>query len=156
MHVIPYDQHYLSAMASLFYATVHTINRRDYTPEQLQAWANGTPDLNAWHASFVANHTLLTLHDDTLVGFGDMQPDGYLNRLYVHHAYQGQGIATALCDALESASPHHVISVHASVTPKLSLSIEATACCRSSRCNAVASPLTNFRMAKRRGQAQGK
>ena len=156
MHVIPYDQHYLAAIASLFYATVHTINRRDYTPEQLQAWANGTPDLNAWHASFVANHTLLALHDDTLVGFGDMQPDGYLNRLYVHHAYQGQGIATALCDALESASPHHVISVHASVTAKAFFEHRGYCVLQEQQVQRGGITLTNFRMAKRRGQAQGK
>ena len=34
-----------SALARLFYDTVHTVNTRDYTPEQLDAWADGQVDL---------------------------------------------------------------------------------------------------------------
>ena len=34
-------------MAALFYDTVHTVNARDYTPEQLDAWAGGPVDLDA-------------------------------------------------------------------------------------------------------------
>lgn len=33
-----------------------------------------------------------------------MDADGYLDRLYVHKDYQGRGVATALCDALEQAA----------------------------------------------------
>ena len=32
-------------IAKLFYDTVHTINAKDYTKEQLNAWATGTVDL---------------------------------------------------------------------------------------------------------------
>lgn len=42
----------LREIADLFYQTVHTVNARDYTPEQLDAWADGNPDLEAWDASF--------------------------------------------------------------------------------------------------------
>ena len=35
------------SMAALFFDTVHTVNARDYTPAQLDAWADGTPDLAA-------------------------------------------------------------------------------------------------------------
>lgn len=30
------------SMAALFFDTVHTVNARDYTPAQLDAWADGT------------------------------------------------------------------------------------------------------------------
>ncbi len=32
-------------LAELFYQTVHTVNARDYTKEQLDVWATGTVDL---------------------------------------------------------------------------------------------------------------
>lgn len=32
-------------MAQLFYNTVHSINVKDYTEEQLNAWATGSVDL---------------------------------------------------------------------------------------------------------------
>ena len=92
------------AMAALFYDTVHRVNRRDYTPEQLDVWATGQVDLDKWNRSFLAHHTLVAMKDGVLVGFGDMDSTGYLDRLYVHADYQGQGIATALCDALEKPS----------------------------------------------------
>ncbi len=105
------------AMAALFYDTVHRVNCRDYTPEQLDVWATGQVDLESWNRSFLAHHTLVAMKDGILVGFGDMDSTGYLDRLYVHADYQGQGISTALCDALENAVPGP-ITTHASITAK--------------------------------------
>lgn len=105
------------AMAALFYDTVHRVNCRDYAPEQLDVWATGQVDLESWNRSFLAHHTLVAMKDGILVGFGDMDSNGYLDRLYVHADYQGQGIATALCDALEKAVPVP-ITTHASITAK--------------------------------------
>ena len=105
------------AMAALFYDTVHRVNCRDYTPEQLDVWATGQVDLDKWNRSFLAHLTLVAMKDGILVGFGDMDSTGYLDRLYVHADYQGQGIATALCDALEKAVPGP-ITTHASITAK--------------------------------------
>lgn len=31
----------LEELAALFYDTVHRVNARDYTPQQLDAWATG-------------------------------------------------------------------------------------------------------------------
>ena len=105
------------AMAALFYDTVHRVNCLDYAPEQLDVWATGQVDLDKWNRSFLAHHTLVAMKDGILVGFGDMDSTGYLDRLYVHADYQGQGIATALCDALEKAVPGP-ITTHASITAK--------------------------------------
>lgn len=107
-----------SALARLFYDTVHTVNTRDYTPEQLDAWADGQVDLAAWDASFLAHHTLVAEEAGKILGFGDMDAAGYLDRLYVHRDHQGQGVATALCDALEAACPVKVFTTHASLTAR--------------------------------------
>ena len=104
-------------MAALFYDTVHTVNARDYTPEQLDAWADGRVDLDAWDQSFRAHTTLVAVDGGRIVGFGDMAADGYLDRLYVHKDWQGQGVATALCDRLEAAVPGPV-ETHASITAR--------------------------------------
>ena len=53
-----------------------------------------------------------------IVGFGDMDHTGYLDRLYVHKDYQNQGIATAICEALERNAGSGSLRVHASVTAK--------------------------------------
>ena len=106
-----------AALADLFYATVHTINARDYTARQLDAWADGQLDLAAWNRSFLAHHSLVAVMDGGIVGFGDIDPSGYLDRLYVHRDHQREGIATALCDALERAVQGPV-ETHASITAR--------------------------------------
>lgn len=55
-------------------------------------------DLKAWDASFRAHKTIIAVKNGEIVGFGDMDETGYLDRLYVHKDYQGQGIASAICD----------------------------------------------------------
>lgn len=113
----PYRTGDCPALAELFCQTVHTVNARDYTPPQLDAWADGHPDLAAWDLSLSAHLTLVAVCDGVITGFADMAPDGYLDRLYVHRDFQRQGIATALCDALEQAVPGPY-ETHASITAR--------------------------------------
>ena len=114
----PYVSSDCSQMAQLFYDTVHTINRKDYTKEQCNAWATGQIDLAAWDNSFLAHHTLVAVEDDKIVGFGDIDSTGYLDRLYIHKDYQNRGIASALCQQLEQAFSVPKISVYASITAR--------------------------------------
>ncbi len=114
----PYNSEDLPAILNLFYNTVHTVNARHYTPEQLSAWADGRPDALVWDTSLRAHHSLVAWLDGIIVGFGDMDETGYLDRLYVHADHLGQGIATALCDALEGASAASSFTTHASITAR--------------------------------------
>ena len=105
-------------LANLFYDTVHTINARDYTKEQLDVWATGSVDLKEWDRSLSAHDTVVAVEDERIVGFGDMDKTGYLDRLYVHKDYQNQGIATAICRELERRAGSVKIRVHVSITAK--------------------------------------
>ena len=104
-------------LAALFYQTVHTVNRKDYTEKQLDAWAPKDIHLGAWDRSLQAHHTLVAIKDSCIVGFGDMDSTGYLDRLYVHKDHQGMGIATALCDRLEASAAGPLVT-HASITAR--------------------------------------
>lgn len=90
-----------SEMAQLFYDTIHTVNAVDYTPDQLNAWADGDVDMDAWDKSFSEHYSIIAVDGDRIAGFGDMDSSGYLDRLYVHRDYQGRGVGTAICDCLE-------------------------------------------------------
>ena len=105
-------------LAELFYQTVHTVNARDYTKEQLDAWATGTVDLVQWNASFLKHQTLVAVWEGRIVGFGDMDASGYLDRLYVHKDHQGKGVAAAICDRLEQETLADTIVSHVSITAK--------------------------------------
>ena len=105
-------------MAELFYQTVHSVNAKDYKKEQLDAWATGEVDLQAWDASFRTHKTIVATENGKIIGFGDMDETGYLDRLYVHKDYQRQGVASAICDELERFAAGKVITTHASITAK--------------------------------------
>lgn len=105
-------------MAKLFYDTVHEVNIRDYTAEQVNAWADGNVDLTAWDKSFSEHYTVVAEEYGVIVGFGDITEGGYLDRLYVHKDYQRKEIATAICDKLESYPDTDELTVHASITAK--------------------------------------
>ena len=52
-----------------------------------------------------------------IVGFGDIDKTGYLDRLFVHADYQGKGIATGICNQLEQTIQGN-ITTHSSITAK--------------------------------------
>lgn len=118
MELRPYTQACCDDLARLFYDTVHRVNAVHYTQEQLAAWAPGIPDGVQWNNSFLAHSTLVAWQDGKVVGFADMDDTGYLDRLYVHADHQRQGIATALCDALEAQLPGYTFTTHASITAR--------------------------------------
>ena len=114
----PYRPADCPELAQLFYDTVHAVNARDYSPRQLDAWATGQVDLDAWNRSLLSHSTLVAEADGRLLGFGDMTAEGYLDRLYVHKDHQSQGIATALCRALEVQVAAPCFTTHASLTAR--------------------------------------
>ena len=119
-------------LTNLFYNTVHSVNAKDYTKEQLDVWATGTVDLKEWDKSFTEHYTVVAIDNNIIVGFGDIDKTGYLDRLYVHADYQGKGVATAICNRLEQAVQGK-ITTHASITAKLFLKKEVIRLLRNSR-----------------------
>lgn len=117
MFIREYQPSDCKTLTELFYNTVHTVNARDYTKEQLDAWATGQVDLEKWNQSLLEHYSVVAVEDRTIVGFGDIDQTGYLDRLFVHADYQGKGIAAAICDQLEQAVQGTVIT-HASITAR--------------------------------------
>ena len=59
MQLRKYQPSDCAQMAELFHQTVHSVNAQDYTREQLDAWATGEVDFQAWDASFRRTRRLL-------------------------------------------------------------------------------------------------
>ena len=109
----------LPALSRLFGETVRRVNIRDYTPAQVEAWSAGQADLLARDGWFRRLHTLVAEADGRIAGYGNVDGTGYLDHLFVRWDYQGQGIATAICDALEQHCRDlglDAVTVHASKT----------------------------------------
>jgi len=109
-----------SQVGQLFYDTVHTINRRDYTQEQVDASA---PEAcrSGLSRSLENSHAYVAEINGQIVGFGDITSEGTLDRLYVHKDFQRRGIASKLLEALEAkARELHLTEIHteSSITAK--------------------------------------
>lgn len=151
MWIRRYEPEDLGQITALFYDTVHAVNAADYAPEQLDAWADGAPDLDRWNASLLAHHSLVAVEGrDLIVGFGDIDGTGYLDRLYVHKDRQGLGIATALCDRLERAVDAPVLTTHASITARPFFEGRGYRVLREQRVERHGVQMTNYVMEKRR------
>lgn len=151
MLIRPYRPEDLKEITELFYQTVHTVNARDYTPEQLDAWADGAPDLEGWNRSLLAHTALVAVEQGRIAGFGDIDATGYLDRLYVHRDFQRRGVATALCDALEQAAAGRDIVTHASVTARPFFARRGYRTVRKQQVERRGVLLTNYVMEKARG-----
>lgn len=104
-------------LRNLFYDTVHTVNARDYTKEQLNVWAPEEADLEEWNLSFLKHYSIVAVFNEIIIGFGDIDDTGYLDRLYVHRDYQRKGVATAVCNELEQSVKGKIVT-HASITSR--------------------------------------
>lgn len=119
MEIRKYKDTDFDEVAELFYNTVHTVNVKDYNQEQVDVWATGKLDSSRWNKSLLENYSIVAIEEKKIVGFGDIDKENYLDRLYVHKDFQGRGIATAICRKLEEKAMGCIITVHASITAKL-------------------------------------
>ncbi len=96
----------------------------------------------------MAHHTVVAEIDGKIVGFGDMDPSGYLDRLFVHKDFQRQGVATAICDELEDTSAAPEFTTHASITAKPFFEKRGYAMVKEQQVERGGIRLTNFVMRK--------
>mgnify|MGYP002233563868 FL=1 len=61
MKIRTYQPEDCKTLIELFYNTVHTVNAKDYTKEQLDAWTTGIVDLEKWNQSFEEHFSLVAL-----------------------------------------------------------------------------------------------
>lgn len=148
MYIREYQHLDCIEMKELFYNTVHTINAKDYTPEQLDVWATKQSDLEEWCKSFRYHYTLVAVEDENIIGFGDIDSTGYLDRLYIHKDHQGKGVATAICDKLENAHKGTIVT-HASITARPFFEHRGYRVIKEQQVERMGITLSNFVMEKR-------
>ena len=101
MEIRDYKEGDAEKIVRLFYETVHSVNRLDYSQEQVEAWAPEIPDATDWHRRMAARKTLVAEHEGEIVGFVEMEEDGHLDMLYVRGDAVGRGVGQGLYQAVE-------------------------------------------------------
>ncbi len=135
----------------LFCDTVHSINSKDYTELQTDAWASRNTDLERWNTKLLGNYTVVVEKDNIVVGFGDIDGSGYFDHLFTHKDYQGQGIATLIVQKIENYSKSEgfqVITTDASITAKPFFEKRGYVIPKAQTVEIRGQQLNNFRMKK--------
>lgn len=90
----------LPRLAAIFRASIEELTGEDYNEAQQAAWA-ATADEEAFGEKLAGDLTLVALIQGDITGFASLRDKDHLDMLYVDPQATGQGVATALCDALE-------------------------------------------------------
>lgn len=109
------------ATLDVFRRAVRVTAARDYTAEQLAAWAPDDLDPVAWATRRGAARTEVAVRDGAVVGFTDVDATGYVDMLFVDPGAARQGVALALLSwavATAAAAGAVELTTHASLTAR--------------------------------------
>ena len=88
-------------LAAIFAAAVEQLTGDDYSEAQQEAWAAIADDEEEFGKKLAGELTLIATLRNAPVGFASLKGKDHIDMLYVHPSAAGQGVASALCDALE-------------------------------------------------------
>jgi putative acetyltransferase len=109
----------IMALRDLFAQSIDELTVDDYDEDQRIAWAASAEDAAAFQERLANALTLIVQLDGEYLGFGSLKDNKTIDMLYVHPDYAGEGVGTALADALEkiaAARGAEVVAVDASDT----------------------------------------
>jgi putative acetyltransferase len=96
-----YEPSDAQATIEIFLRAIREVASKDYSPEQVAAWAK-VDDPQIW-AQYRANRpTWLAMDGSTSIGFTDLKSDGCLDMMFVSPDYQGKGVASLLLATVEN------------------------------------------------------
>lgn len=90
------------ALRELFAASVEELCQDDYDEDQRAAWVACAEDADAFRQRLERATTLIIEIDGEHAGFGSLKNNTHLDMLYVHPYFAGEGVGSALADALET------------------------------------------------------
>lgn len=121
MNIRMYSSEDCKEIVELFYNTVHSVNSKDYNEAQLDAWAPKDINISKWDKSLLEHYSIVIEDNSVIIGFGDLDINGYFDRLYVHKDYQGAHVATIIVNEIEKYAQENrmkIITTHSSITAK--------------------------------------
>lgn len=114
-----------SNLREVFSSSVREVACRDYSPEQIEAWAPSRLDdaiSNAWKKQMAALSPFVAETKDGLIAaYADLQPSGLIDHFYVSGRFARRGIGTVLMNFLLKKARSQSIPA---VTSNVSLTAE--------------------------------
>ncbi|MEF3365977.1 GNAT family N-acetyltransferase [Methylocystis sp. 9N] len=90
-----------ATLAALFRVSIETLAAEDYDEDQRAAWISAADDEDAFAAQLGEALTVVALVDGEIAGFASLKDNTDFDMLYVRPDLAGQGVGSALADAIE-------------------------------------------------------
>jgi len=87
------------ALRAVYTSAIREVACHDYTPEQVDAWAPlewDDEDLAAWAVRMAGVQPFVAEIDGVVVGYADLQPNGYIDHFFVAGNAGGRGVGGVL------------------------------------------------------------
>lgn len=84
------------SLFQVYYSAIHEIAIRDYTQEQIDAWAPADLDPTLWRQKMQEIRPFVAEIDGKIVGYADVQSTGYIDHFFVSGSTPRQGVGSAL------------------------------------------------------------
>jgi putative acetyltransferase len=105
------------ALREVFYSAVHEVASRDYTVEQIEAWAPASFDRDQWTGRMRAIAPFVVEDEGRIVAYADLQPTGYIDHFFVSGCVARRGVGARLMNhILESANARQIPVLTADVS----------------------------------------
>nr|WP_067053400.1 GNAT family N-acetyltransferase [Mucilaginibacter sp. L294] len=101
----------IDEIAHLYRDTISTVNLKDYTAEQVAAWAGRWTNTPGWTDKITNQHFLVVEENGEITGFSSLTNNGHVDMLFVHRYHQGKGIAKLLLTEIERVARDKKISI---------------------------------------------
>ncbi len=128
MQIRQFEPQDAEQIARLFHETVRQVNIRDYSSEQVQAWAPDHLYFRNWAAVCANRFTYVADERGMIVGFGELETNGHIDCFYCHKDYQRCGVGRQIYQAIAVKALELTLDclfVEASITAKPFFSVWA-------------------------------
>jgi putative acetyltransferase len=105
IHIRRYRPGEEGSLFDVYFTAIHLVASRDYTAEQVQAWAPPDLDMALWQKKIRGINPFVAVLNDEPVGYADVQSNGYIDHFFVSGNHSRRGIGSILMTRiLEEAS----------------------------------------------------
>ncbi len=113
-HFRPGDE---AALYRVHREAIHRVASRDYTTEQIEAWAPARPDPGAWAIKMRHIRPFVAEVDGAIAGYADLQPSGYIDHFFVSADFPRRGVGRQLMERIhEEAARQGIAELTADVS----------------------------------------
>ena len=110
MNLRPFRPGDEAALHCVHHGAIHRVASRDYTPEQLQAWAPSRHDPGPWAIKMRHLRPFVAEADGVIAGYADLQPNGYIDHFFVSADFPRQGVGRLLMERIHEEAAHQGIA----------------------------------------------